>query len=372
MQPARWRARLMPAFAAQAKGSARRWPGAVGTAAPAEAGRDLLLMVRRTFIASLALAILAVARGTTAQPSRKVYRIGILSLGRTSDMVGPQPRAPSTAAFLRGLRELGYVYGEHFATEPRGGEGRPERYPSVTAELARLQVDVIVAAGPMLPALKQATSTIPVVMAGADDAVSEGFARSLAHPGANFTGFNLQGVELSGKRLELLKELVPRAAPVAVLWSQGGILNWRAAEAAARERGWKLLSLEIRDEGDIEGAFKAATSARVGALLIGASGPLYPHAGRITELATKSRLPAMYPWRAFVEVGGLISYGPDINDIWRRAAVFVDKILKGAKPADLPIEQPTKFELVINLKAAKSLRLAIPHPILSRADDVIQ
>ena len=286
-------------------------------------------------------------------------------------MVGPQPRVPSTAAFLRGLREIGYVYGEHFVTEPRGGEGKPERFPNLAAELVHLQVDVIVAAGPMLPALKQTTSTIPVVMTGANDPIGEGFARSLARPGGNFTGFSLQGVELSGKRLELLKELVPGAAPVAVFWSQGGILNWRATEAAARERGWKLLSLEIRAVGDIEGAFKAATAARAGALLFGADSILYPHARRIADLATKNRLPAMYSWRGFVEVGGLISYGPDITDLWRRAAVFVDKILKGAKPADLPIEQPTKFELVINLKAAKSVEFTIPRQLLARADEVI-
>ena len=159
---------------------------------------------------------------------------------------------------------------------------------------------------------------------------------------------------------------------MAVLWRQHGISNWQAAEAAARERGWKLLSLEIRDEGDIEGAFRAATSARVGALLLFADALLYPHAGRIADLATKSRLPAMYSWRGFVEVGGLVSYGPDINDVWRRAAVFVDKILKGAKPADLPIEQPTKFELVINLKAARALGLTINQSMLSRVDEVIQ
>ena len=179
----------------------------------------------------------------------------------TSDLVGPQPRHPAINAFLRGLRELGYVYGEHFVTEPRGGEGRPERFPSLAAELVRLQVDVIVASGPMLPALKQATSTIPIVMAGGDDPVGQGLVQSLGRPGGNFTGLSLQSVDTSAKRLELLKELVPRAALVAVLWDPTSSRIWQAAEAAARERGWKLLSLEIRDAGEIEAAFKTATDS---------------------------------------------------------------------------------------------------------------
>ena len=175
--------------------------------------------------------------------------------------------------------------------------------------------------------------------------------------------------ETTGKRLELLKDLVPSAAAVAVLWDRGAILRWQAADAAARERGWKLLSLEIRDAGEIEGAFKAATQNRAGALLVLASGLPFR---RVTELAARSRLPAMYELRPYVEAGGLISYGGDLIEIWRRAAVFVDKILKGAKPADLPVEQPTKFELVINLKAAKALGLTIPPSMLSRANEVIQ
>src|SRR5712692_7733429 len=311
------------------------------------------MMDRRAFIGSLALGTLAAPRVARAQPARKVYRIGILSpIFMTSDMVGPQPRSPFVTALLRGLRELGYVYGEHFVTEPRGTEGKPERFPGLTAELVRLQVDVIVAGSPALPALKQATSTIPVVMTSASDAVSEGFAQSLGRPGGNFTGFSGQSVELTGKRLELLKELVPTAALVAVLWNRTSLLSWQAAEAAARERGWKLLSLEIRDAGEIEEAFKAATGARAGALLAIPSVLFDPHARRIAELAAKSRLPAMYGFRFYVEAGGLMSYSPDLIEIYRRAAVFVDKILKGAKPADLPIEQPTKFELVVNMRAA--------------------
>ena len=307
-------------------------------------------MDRRGFIASLALGTLAVPRVAPAQPARKVYRIGILIPNpMTSDLVGPQTRSPAVTALLRGLREIGYVYGEHFVTEPRGGEGKPERFPSLAAELVRLQVDVIVAGNPVLPALKQATSTIPVVMIGASDPVAQGFVQSLARPGGNFTGLSAQTVELVGKRLELLKELLPGAAPVAVQWYRTSARSWQAAEAAARERGWKLLSLEIRDADEIEGAFKAATGAHAGALLV-LPGGLERYARRISELAAKSRLPTMYSFRFYVEAGGLISYGTDLIALYRQAAVFVDKILKGAKPADLPIEQPTKFELVINLK----------------------
>jgi putative ABC transport system substrate-binding protein len=209
-------------------------------------------------------------------------------------------------------------------------------------------------------------------MGGAGDPVGQGLVRSLGHPGGNFTGLSTQGVETTGKRLELLKELVPAAALVAVLWNRASLLFWQAAEAAARERGWKLLSLEIRDAGEIEGAFKAATNARAGALLVFAGGLFDRQARRIAELAAKSRLPAMYSLGFYVEAGGLISYSADLIDIWRRAAVFVDKILKGAKPADLPVEQPTKFELVINLKTAKALGLTLPPSLLLRANEIIQ
>jgi putative ABC transport system substrate-binding protein len=330
------------------------------------------LIDRRTLIASLALGTLAMARASYAQPARKVFKIRILALIETSDLVGPQPRSRVHNALLRGLRELGYVYGEHFVTEPRGAAGKPERFPGLAAELVRLQVDVIVAASPALPALKQATSTIPIVMGGSTDPVGLGYVRSLGHPGGNFTGLSRQGVEVTAKRLELLKELVSASAPVAVLWDQASLLDWHAAKTAARERGWRLLSFEIRDADELEGAFRAAIDARAGALLVLAPGLLFTRARRVAELAARSRLPAMYELRQYVEAGGLISYSPDLYDIWRRAAVFVDKILKGAKPDDLPIEQPTKFELVINLKAAQSIGRTIPQSILLRADEVIQ
>ena len=329
---------------------------------------------RRAFIGSLGLAALAMPRSALAQPAQKVYRVGILaSRASTAELTGPQPREPHASALLRGLRDLGYVYGEHFVTEARGGEGKAERFPTLVAELVRLRVDVLVAPGPVLPAIKQATSAIPVVMIGAADPVGQGLAQSLGRPGRNFTGLSLQLTDSAAKRLELLKELVPGAAPVAILRDpQAASDYWTAAESAARERGWKLLSLEIRDAGEIEGAFKAATGARAGALLVHPTALFDRHARRIVQLAGQSRLPAMYALRLYVEAGGLMSYSPDLIEMFRRAAVFVDKILKGAKPADLPIEQPTKFELVINLKAARSIGLAIPQAMLLRADEIIQ
>ena len=324
-------------------------------------------MDRRAFLGSLAT-LATMSRLAGAQPSGKVYRIGILSLQATSAAT----RRSSTEALLRGLSDLGYVYGRDFVTEIRAGEGKPERFPTLAAELIRLQVDVILAPGPALPALKQATSSIPVIMSATLDPVGQGFVKSLGHPGGNFTGFSLQSPETVGKRLELLKDLVPGAAPLAVVWDRPSIIDWQAAQAAARERGWKVLSIQLRDAGEIEDVFRSAVRGRAGALLVSAAGILFPLARRVAELSVKNRLPSIYALREYVEAGSLASYGADINDIWRRAAIFVDKILKGAKPADLPVEQPTKFELVINLKTAKALGLTIPQSILVRADEIIQ
>jgi ABC-type uncharacterized transport system substrate-binding protein len=334
-------------------------------------------MNRRAFIGGLALEALATLDVARAQPPRKVYRVGTLGTSTTtSDLVGPEPRSAPMRALLRGLHELGYVYGEHFVTEPRSGEGKLERLPDLAAELVRLRVDLIVGPGPALLALKQATSTIPVVMAGAADPVGQGLVQSLARPGGNFTGLSLQLTETTGKRLELLKELVPGPGPIAFFWDRlaaAGRGPWDAALSAARERGWKVLSLDIREfAGQITGAFKAATDARAGGLLVHPVALFDRNAERIAELAASNRLPAMYGLRFYVEAGGLMSYSADVNDIYRRAAVFVDKILKGAKPADLPVEQPTKFDLVINVKAAKAIGLTIPASLLLRADDVVQ
>lgn len=327
-------------------------------------------MQRRDVLAGLVTAL--VAPGVAAAQPRKVYRIGVLGFSpATAAMSGPQPSNPFVAAFLRGMSELGYVYGEHFVTEPRGAEGRVERYPDFAAELVRLQVDVIVAVAASLPALKEATSTIPIVMAGYPDPVGLGFVQSLGRPGANITGLSLQSIELTAKRLELLKELVPAAAVVAVLWDRRSRPVWEEADRAARSRGWKLLSVEIRDAADIEAAFKTAKAARAGSLLA-AAGPVVPHFRRVTELAAGHRLPVMYEFSFFVEAGGLMSYGGDLVDVWQRAATFVDRILKGRKPADLPIEQPSKYELVVNLATAKTLSLPIPTSLRLRADRLIE
>jgi putative ABC transport system substrate-binding protein len=327
---------------------------------------------RRAFIGALAGSLLAAPLAAEAQPAGKLWRIGVLGFGpRTADMVGAAPKNAYPAALLRGMRELGYVYGQNFVTEARGAEGRPERFPSLVAELINLQVDVIVAVAASLVAVKQATSTIPVVMPGINDPVGQGYAKSLARPGGNFTGLSFQLVELIGKRLEILKQLVPAPAPVAVLWQRAYPQSWEAAQAAARKGGWKLLSLPIRDIDDIEEAFSAATNARASAVLVVASAP-DGQSRRVTELAAKSHLPAMYHFRYHVESGGLVSYAPDLLEIWRGAAAYVDKILKGTKAADIPIEQPTKFELVINLKTAKALGLTIPPSLLLRADQVIE
>jgi putative ABC transport system substrate-binding protein len=288
-----------------------------------------------------------------------------------AEMAGPQPTAPPVAALLAGLRELGYAYGEHFVTEPRSPVGQTERFPALVAELIDLRVDVIVAAGPALAAIKQATSTVPVVMAGAEDPVGLGVVKTLARPGTNFTGLSNQAVEATVKKLELLKELVPGVAPVAVLWDAGSRLSWQAVEASARRRGWKLLSFEVHDVAEIDAAINAAASARAGALLP-AGGLAFRHARHIAEVAASNRLPAVYTNPTQVGDAGLISYGADLDVIWRRAAVFVDKILKGAKPADLPVEQPTKFTLVINMKIARAIGLRIPQSLLLRADEVIQ
>jgi putative ABC transport system substrate-binding protein len=249
------------------------------------------------------------------------------------------------------------------------GDSRSELWPDLAAELVRLQVDVIVCYGLAVRACKQATSTIPIVMVGAGDPVGDGLVQSLAHPGGNITGLTDLAVELVGKQLEMLKELIPSKALVAVI-AGGPVLE--TFTAPARKLGLRLLWLELRDASDLEGAFKAATKAGAGSVLVHALRVTLPQARRIAELAVASRLPTMYILKPFVEAGGLISYSADVLDIFRRAAVFVDKILKGAKPGDLPVEQPTKFDLVINLKTSKALGLTIPPSLLLRADQIIE
>ena len=321
-------------------------------------------------IVTLALGIYSVALPAEAQPPARIFRIGYLG--------SPSPSAGShlVDAFRQGLRDLGYVEGRNIAIEYRGAEGHYDRLPDLAAELVRLKVVVIVAVGgPAGPAAQQATKTIPIVLVLSGAPVEAELVASLARPGGNITGLSLQHPELTAKRLQLLKEVVPKVSRMAVLWNPAGPIGapqMRETEVAARTFGVKLQSLEVRGPDDLERAFQGAARGRAGALLVLGDAMLASHRPRIVGLAAKSRLPAMYWSREFVDAGGLMSYGPNFPDQFRRAATYVDKILKGAKPADLPVEQPTRFELVVNLKTAKALGLTIPPSILIRADQVIQ
>ncbi len=329
------------------------------------------MIQRRSLVGAAGLWV--AARRATAQSGRKVYRIGVVTGQFTAaELAGPQTASAGVNALLLGLRELGYVYGEHFVIEPRSSEGKPERFPALAAELVALPVDLIVGLGPAIPALRQATSTIPIVMTGAGDPVAQGLVHSLARPGGNITGLTLQSVDTVGKRLEMLTEIARPAGAIAVLWDRYSLAHWREAQLAVRSRGWRLLSLEIRDAGQIDAAFAAAREARASALVVFNSALFDAQARRLAALAANARLPAVYGLRLYVELGGLMAYGPDLTENWRRAAGFVDKMLKGAKPGELPVEQPTQFELLINLKAARALGLTIPQSLLLRADEVIQ
>ena len=328
--------------------------------------------MRRTagIAVALAVAILEAPLGADAQQPAKVARIGHLG---TADRVAA---GHLLEAFRQGLRELGWVEGKNIAIEVRYAEGRYERLPDLAAELVRLKVDVIVAAGTQAAlAAKQATSTIPIVMAAVGDPVATGLVASLARPGGNLTGPSLMLPELIGKQLELLKEVVPKVSRVAVLWNSANPLGppqMREAEGAARALRVRLQLLDVRDPNDFDTAFAAMTKERAGALLVIPDVVFVTHRARVADLAAKSRLPAVYWTRELVEAGGLMAYGANIPDMYRRAATYVDKILKGTKPGDLPIEQPTRFELVINLKTAKALGLTIPQSLRLRADQVIQ
>lgn len=328
---------------------------------------------RRQVIQGLAGASLLAPHVLHAQQGRKPARVGMLTVGSTTaEMTGPDPQSAVVRSFLAGMRALGYVYGRDFVTEPRGGAGRPERYAGLVSELVALPVDVIVAPGPMLGLLKQATSRIPIVMSHGEDPLGEGLIESLAHPGGNFTGLSGQLAELNGKRLELLREFVPGKGPLGVVWDQLSANAWHVAEKAARQRDWTLLSLEINDASKIERAFKTALDARADGMLVTASAHLFARTSFVAELAARSALPTIYQLRAFVDAGGLMSYAPSLIDTWRHAAVYVDRILKGGQPAELPVEQLSSLELVINLKAAKALNRPIPPALLVQATDLIE
>ena len=321
-------------------------------------------------IVTLVLGILLAPLSSEAQQAKKVPRIGFLG--------GASPAALSarTEAFRQGLRELGYVEGKNIVIEYRYAEGKLDRLSELAAELVRLKVDVIVTAGPTAtrPA-KEATGTIPIVMAYDADPVGSGFVSSLARPGGNVTGLSTVRVELSGKRLELLKEAIPKLSRVAVFWNPttpGSAEGLKEIEVAAQSLGLKLQPLEVRSPNDFDGAFQAATRGRAGALMILGDPITFIHRRRIVDLAAKSRLPTIGGQIEFAEAGSLMFYGPNDADMYRRAATYVGKILKGAKPADLPVEQPIKFELVINLKTAKQIGVTIPPNVLARADRVIR
>jgi len=323
---------------------------------------------RRSAVVALASASAWPAR---AQRRGVIYRIGIVGLNPTSDIEGPNPRTPQVAMLLRTLREMGYVYGQHYVTLAHGVSGNPLGMDGLIAALLRQKPDVIVATGAACAPLKAATTSVPVVMTAALDPVGNGLVRSFVRPGGNLTGMSLQAVEATAKRFELLKELVPGGAPVGVIWNRASLQSLEAAQGAARDRGWAVLPIEITDAEDWKAAFHAAAKARVSALLVLAAQVLFPRARSVAELAAGLRLPAVYELRSYVDAGGLMCYGPDIVDIWRRAAGFVVKILDGAKPAEIPIEQPTRFELVINQRTARALGLEVPQRLMLRADEVI-
>jgi putative tryptophan/tyrosine transport system substrate-binding protein len=323
----------------------------------------------RAALVGLGAAILS-APVVAAQSPVKAARIGVLANGT----------APTEAyrheAFRQGLNELGYVEGRNIVIEYRYAEGKSERFPALAAELVRLDVDVILTSGDHgIRAAKQASQTIPIVVAIVADLVGPGYVASLARPGGNITGLTTLSPELSAKRLELLKTAFPKVSRVAILWNPTNAANvavFKETEVAARALRIQLLPVDVRRADDFESAFLAALRARADALVAVGDALLLTHRARIVDFAAKSTLPAMYGNQDFMDAGGLMFYGANVADMYRRAATYVDKILKGAKPGDLPIEQPTRMEFVINLKTAKALGLTIPPSLLSRADRVIE
>jgi putative ABC transport system substrate-binding protein len=324
-------------------------------------------MSRKIIICLLTGSLMCIAPFAEAQQPKKVPRIGYLSLTTS-------PRGPD--AFLQGLRDLGYIEGQNIVIEYRDAAGRAERLPDLAAELVRLKVDVIVAgASQSTRAAKQATKTIAVVFHGVGDPVAQGIVDSLARPGGNITGVASLSPEVGGKRLELLKEVVPTASRVVVLWNptnSSNSLQLKEIRTAAQTLAFRVQSLEVSKPDDIDRAFTSISREGADALLVFADPFLSSQSNRIFDLATKNRLPAMYGQSDPVEAGGLMSYAPSFREFGWRAAYYVDKILKGTKPADLPVEQPTKFEFVVNLKAAKQIGLTIPPNVLARADKVIK
>jgi len=318
---------------------------------------------------ALGTLLLVLSMSAEAQQRGKVPRVGVLSTSTRSNL------ATRVNAFRQGMRELGYVEGKNIVIEDRYAEGKPDRVNELAAELVRARVEVIVTGGPTATrSAKEATVTIPIVMANVGDAVGL-FVASLARPGGNITGLSWLHSEMSGKRLELLKETVPKLSRVAILWNAtnpGSSEALKETEVAAPPLGLKVQPLELRTPDDFDSVFTTATNGRAGALMILGNPVADLHRARLVTLAAKSRLPAMYYASEFTEAGGLMSYAPNIAEQFHRAATYVNKILKGAKPADLPVEQPKKFEFIVNLKAAKQIGLTIPPTVLARADKVIK
>jgi putative tryptophan/tyrosine transport system substrate-binding protein len=331
------------------------------------ASRQWSVVSRSVFTLALYAWLFTLCVKAEAQQQSKIYKIGELT-------ARPGLRRPSEE-FLRALRDLGYVEGKNIAFDVRSAEGKPERFPALADELVRLKVDVLVASSNAeARAFKDATKTIPIVFYTGGNPVEVGLVDSLARPGRNITGVTLISTELVGKRLELLKETIPTLSHVAVLWNPSSriISGWKESLLPARELGLQLHSMEVSSTNKFDTAFKEATKAGSRAIAVQLHPLFASNQNQIINLATKNRLPAIYPRRDFVSSGGLMSYGADRDEPFRRVAVLVDKILKGAKPADLPVEQPTKFELVINLKAAKQISVMIPPNVLARADRVIR
>ncbi len=325
-------------------------------------------MRRREFLAGFGCAAAAWPLAARAQQAEKIYRIGILE---------PVPAAKNAAnleALRKGLRDLGYVEGRNLVIEYRSADGRAERFPELVSELIGLKVDLIVTRGtPAARAAKNATETIPVIMATMGD--PSAIVATFGHPGGNITGVTTFSTELTAKRVEILKELVPNLSRVALLHNMGNPAvppEWEETQRAARILGLQAELLDVRSQGDLGRAFELAVRHHVDGLVIGADGLIQLHQQPILDLVARNRLPAVYPARDYIIAGGLIAYGVNYPDLYFRFASFVDKIFKGAKPSELPVEQPTRFEMVINLKTAQTLGLTVPESLIARADEVVE
>jgi putative ABC transport system substrate-binding protein len=326
-------------------------------------------VIRGILLIVIALAIFVAPPAAITEQQKTPPRIGFLLMG--------SPQAGLTSAFdafREGLRELGWTENENIAIEYRWAGESPDRLPELAADLVRLKVAIIIGSTPGVRAAQHATTSIPIIMCIADDAVKQGFVPNLARPGGNITGMAAMASELAGKRLELLREATPRVSRIALLWNPPGSSQdyMKDTQMAARSLGVALQSVEVRTADDFESAFASVLKGRAEALVVGPGQFLFNHQRRVVEFATKNRLPSIYAWKDPVSAGGLIAYGVNIPQVYRRAAHYVDRILRGTKPGDLPVEQPTKFDLVVNLKTATALGLAIPQSLLLRADEVIR